>query len=259
MNSKGIEARRLSVGYQGNPLIEDVSFSIGTGQLAVLIGANGAGKSTLLRAVCGIDKPLSGSVLIDGRPIPDYSRSLLAQHLALVDTGHGGGGALTVEECVGIGRHPYSGIFGWLSPHDKAIVDECLQMVGMTPKRHRYIGTLSDGERQKTMIASALAQQTPAIVLDEPSAFLDVAGRLELMQMLHTLARSGHAVLLSTHDIGAAMPFADIILAIEPSARTLHAGPTNVIVSSGILNSIFPNSSLIFDPSKRDYTLNLKP
>ncbi len=223
--------------------------------MAVLIGANGSGKSTFLRTLAGAQPALDGQVILDGQTIGTYTRRELARHLSVVFTDRTGGGALTVSECVEIGRHPYTGPFGRLNANDRRIVADAIDAVGMTTKANRYMGTLSDGERQKAMIARALAQQTPFIILDEPTAFLDVAGRLDIIRLLRQLANNGHAVLLSTHDIAPAIAAADTLLVVNGEA--LIADSKAKIIASGALDRAFPEATLYFDAAKGDFVAKI--
>ncbi|MDE6611179.1 MAG: ABC transporter ATP-binding protein [Muribaculaceae bacterium] len=248
-----LELNGLSVGYDSKVILSDINFSLGAGNMAVLIGSNGCGKSTLMRTIAGVQPPIAGSVAIDGKKVEAYSRRELARRLAVVSTERIGGGALTAEECVAIGRYPYTGLFGRLSAEDKEIVGDSLNTVGMTDKANRYVGTLSDGERQKIMIARALAQQTGLIVLDEPTSFLDVAGRIDTMRLLRRLADRGHTILVSTHDIAPAIVQADTILAIDAGQRRIYSGSKADIIASGALDLIFAGSGLYFDKQKGDY------
>ena len=249
-----IDIHSLSVGYGKKVVLSNIDFTLPAGSMSVLIGANGSGKSTLLRTITSVAEPLAGHIELCGKPIRSYSRRALARILSVVFTERNGGGALTVEECVAIGRHPYTGPFGFLGKEDKNIIAQAIAAVGLTNKSKRYIGTLSDGERQKAMIARALAQQTSIIILDEPTAFLDVAGRLDIMQLLRKLTDKGHTIVLSTHDIAPAVALADYLLVIDPQKQTLVVGKNAEITTSGILNRAFPESGLYFDCSKGDFS-----
>ncbi len=246
-----ITAEHIDAGYSGNTVLRDVNFTLSPGSLNVLIGANGSGKSTLLRTITGAAAPLAGRILLDGKDISSYGRRELARRLAVVFTDRNGGGDLTVEECVAMGRYAYNGPFSRNSDSDKALVAKAIADVGLVDKAHRHLGTLSDGERQKAMIARALAQQTPLIILDEPSAFLDVAGRQDIMRLLRQLADSGHAVLISTHDIAPAIAAADNLMVVDPASRTLCCGSKADVIAKGALDRAFP--SLSFDASRGDF------
>ncbi len=248
-----IETRDLTVGYGGQIILTGININVEPGEMAILIGPNGSGKSTFLRTLSGTQTPIGGYIYIDGKVISLYSRRELARHLSVVLTERNGGGALTVEECAAIGRHPYTGPFGHLSTADRDIVADSLAAVGMAEKARRHIGTLSDGERQKTMIARALAQQTQVIILDEPTAFLDVAGRIDIICLLRRLADRGHAILLSTHDIAPAIARADKLMVVDPTKHRIDAGSKTSIINNGILDHAFSTSGLHFDAVKGDF------
>lgn len=252
MSQDVIECHELAVGYCGTKVLGDISFALAKGNMAVLIGANGSGKSTLLRTITGNLKAISGDILLNDKPLSSYSKRELARCLAVVSTDRSGAGALTVEECVAIGRHPHTGPLGRLSADDKRQIDTALERVGMQDKRSRYLATLSDGERQKTMIARALAQQSSLMIFDEPTSFLDVAGRIDIIRLLKELSQSGTTILLSTHDIAPAIAAADTLLIVDRSTATITVGSTEDIISSGAINRAFA-SDLHFDTSKGDF------
>lgn len=187
-----------------------------SGKLASLIGANGVGKSTLLKTLTGFLPKLEGSLLLDGKDISEFSQRALARQISIVLTQKPEVQNLTVEEIVGLGRSPYTGFFGKLHANDQQIVDESITAVGIEKLKNRMIQTLSDGERQKVMIAKALAQQTPVIFLDEPTAFLDFSSKVETFQLLQRMAHEmGKLVLLSTHDLELAVRFSDTLLQVN--------------------------------------------
>ncbi|MBD5232546.1 MAG: ABC transporter ATP-binding protein [Bacteroidales bacterium] len=251
MKNPVLKVENLNAGYRDNVVLRDASFELYSGSLVVLIGANGSGKSTLLRTVSGISAPLSGRVLLSGREVGSYSRRALARELSVVFTDRSGGGDLTVRECVSMGRYAYSGPFSRPDADDRACVAEAIAAVGLSHKADRHLGTLSDGERQKAMIARALAQQTPLIILDEPTAFLDVAGRQEIIRLLRSLADGGRTIIISTHDIAPAIAAADTILMADPAEHRLLCGPKEGMIASGVLDRAFVN--LRFDPVKGDF------
>lgn len=245
-----LKAVGLTVGYGSEPVVSDIDASLQEGGLTVLIGANGSGKSTLLRTLSGAQPPLGGEVLLEGMPVSKISATRLARLLAIVLTDRAGAGGLTVAELVAIGRHPYSGFLGSLSSDDREIIINSLEAVGLASKSHRYIGELSDGERQKAMIARALAQDTEIIILDEPTSFLDVASRFEIMSLLRNLAENyNKAVLLSSHDTAASIPLAHRIWAVENGR--LHDGNVTSLASQGILDKVFEGAE--FDLSVCDF------
>lgn len=212
-----ITLSHLSVGYKiGHAVVSDINLTLQSGKLACLIGENGVGKSTLLKTLTGFLPKLEGSLLLDGNDISEFSQRALARQISIVLTQKPDVQNLTVEEIVGLGRSPYTGFFGKLHANDQQIVDESITAVGIEKLKNRMIQTLSDGERQKVMIAKALAQQTPVIFLDEPTAFLDFSSKVETFQLLQRMAHEmGKLVLLSTHDLELAVRFSDTLLQVN--------------------------------------------
>lgn len=251
----------MAVGYgQGNKrtiLLSDLNLRLEQGSLVALLGKNGAGKSTLLRALTCDSQPINGSVEIDGKPSDEISKRDLSRLIALVATERIMGGAFTIRELVALGRQPHTGFLGRLSRHDDEVVRQSLEAVGIAHKAEQHVAQLSDGERQKAMIAKALAQETPIIVLDEPTAFLDVASRIETMKLLHLLAREQNkAVLLSSHDISQSLLLADELWVITQD-REVVTGSTEQVVMSGAMDRVFDNSSILFNNDLCDYESKL--
>ncbi len=256
-----LSAKDLTVGYRkGNstsPVISGLNLSLSRGKLVALIGANGIGKSTLLRTLVGNQPPLEGEVSISGIRIGEISRKNLSLLLGIVNTERTQAGALTVREVVSLGRQPYTGFLGILSKNDKSIVEKAIQDAGILHKASSFLAELSDGERQKVMIAKALAQCTPIIILDEPTAFLDVASRMETMLLLHNLAhKQNKAVLLSSHDLSQSMMLADELWVVTNDQKII-SGNTEDVVLSGAMDSIFASSIISFDLLQGDFCINL--
>lgn len=252
----------LAVGFcQGkkrNILISGLNLELDCGTLVALLGKNGAGKSTLLRALTADTLPMDGQVMINGKQSSTISKHELSRLVALVATGRIMGGAFTVRELVALGRQPHTGFLGRLSSRDWEVVDRCIEAVGITHKSNQHIAQLSDGERQKTMIAKALAQETPIIVLDEPTAFLDVASRIDTMKLLHKLAHEQKkAVLLSSHDISQSLLLADELWVITES-REVITGTTEQVVMSGAMDKVFGDNSIMFNGLMCDYEAQLE-
>lgn len=211
-----ITTNRLTVGYRGHRVVEDISLSLPCGRLVCLLGPNGAGKSTLLRTLCGFQPPIAGTVTISGSDITTMSAAEVARLVSVVLTDRPLTPSLTAAEMVGMGRAPYTGFWGRLSDEDRRLVSEAMQTVGIAPLATRRMGRLSDGERQKVMIAKALAQHTPVIVLDEPTAFLDYPSKVAVMKTLARLAHDeGKTILMSTHDLELAAQLGDELMEIE--------------------------------------------
>ncbi len=245
---------RLSTGYTDSrhpvTVASDVNASLRSGELTCLLGANGAGKSTLLRTLAAFQPPLKGEVHILGRRIDDYTSRELARLVSVVLTEKPDLRDMTVTELVGMGRTPYTGFFGGLDATDRARVREALDRVGITHLADRHVHTLSDGERQKVMIAKALAQQTPIVLLDEPTAFLDYPGKVDMMHLLHTLARdTGKTIFLSTHDLDLALRLADRLWLLERGGA-VHIGTPEDLALDGTLPRFFAADGMAFDASQ---------
>ena len=212
-----ISLSQLSVGYTlSHPVISDINLELRSGQLVCLIGENGIGKSTLLKTLTGFLPKLKGSLLLGDRDIESFSQRELARQVSIVLTQKPDVQNLTIEEIIGLGRSPYTGFFGRLRAEDRKVVDDAIATMGIEKLRGRMIQTLSDGERQKVMIAKALAQETSIILLDEPTAFLDFPCKAETFQSLQRMAHErDNLILLSTHDLELAVRFADSLLEVK--------------------------------------------
>ncbi len=250
----------LTVGYtlsrgEIHRVLSDVNVHLNHGEVVAFFGANGVGKSTLLRTLGGVQPPLVGTVMLSGSELEWLSEKELARKVAFVYTDRPGAGGLTVEELTSLGRYPYTGIFGLLSDDDRCIVSEAMDAVGISHKAGCMCSDLSDGERQKAMIARALAQDTPIIILDEPTAFLDVASRIEILQLLSSLAHThGKSVLLSSHDIGATITVADRLWLALPGQHTVVEGKTASLLDSPYIDLLYPGRAVRFDRTLRDFT-----
>ena len=249
-----IETSCLSIGYarkgkERNIVHDSLNLQLFAGELTSLLGLNGAGKSTLLRTICGFQPSLGGEVRINGRLLSDHSHSELSRIIGVVLTEKTNAGGITAGELVSLGRHPYTGFFGRLKTEDKQIVAESLEAVGMTNKANNYMSELSDGERQKIMIAKVLAQQCPVIILDEPTAYLDVTSRIETMSLLHHLATEQEkAILLSTHDLDLAIQMSDCLW-LQEKARPMACGTPEDLILVGAFETFFDKKGITFDPS----------
>ena len=235
-----ITLHNITLAYGDRTLVDNGSAEFAAGELTALVGRNGAGKSTLLRAITAIEPPKSGEVLLDGTNAAAMPPEAIARTISFVGTEKVRIANLRCEDIVAIGRAPYTNWIGRMQAADRRIVADALQAVGMVAFAARSIDTLSDGECQRIMIARALAQQTPTIVLDEPSAFLDIPTRFEICRLLQRLAHEeGKCILFSTHDLDAAMPVCDSVAVI--SDRTITKLPTAEIRRQGIIERLFVN------------------
>ncbi len=253
-------AEGLTVGYRSGrgaarAVLSNLNLKLQRGALVCLIGQNGAGKSTLMRTLAAVQKPLAGTVLIGAENIHQLPIKRLARLISVVLTERVPTGLLSAREIVALGRLPYTDWTGRLSADDRAVVDWALEAVGARALAARPIGELSDGERQKVMIARALAQETPLIFLDEPTAFLDLPRRAEIIALLRRLAHStGRAVLLSTHDLDLALRSADCIWLLDGSGR-LQVGAPEDLVLEGAFGRTFNSEGVAFDATSGTFKL----
>ena len=259
-----LETKRLSVGYRGakdsfNAVLQNLDLVLQPGEFACLLGPNGAGKSTLLRTLSRTQPALGGSVLLDGAGLDTYSARELARRLSVVLTDPITPGLLTASELVALGRHPHTDWSGRLTDADSAIVAWALEATGSAALAERQVTALSDGERQRVMIARALAQQPRLMLLDEPTAFLDVQRRVEITGLLRRLAReTGLAVLLSTHDLELALRTADTVWLVTDD-HALRAGAPEDLALAGAFDTVFRSPDVRFDPELGAFRLRQPP
>ena len=280
MNNETIQLRNLSIGYQtrhGVKMVaEGISGSILSGQLTCLLGPNGVGKSTLLRTLSAFQPKTGGEVLFRGvrseesgvrnddqevREISTLSDKELSRMIGVVLTEKPDVRNMTVRELVSLGRSPYTGFWGRYSKDDLCVVDESIALVGIEALSLRMVHTLSDGERQKVMIAKALAQQTPVIFLDEPTAFLDYPSKVEMLQLLRRISREAEkTIFLSTHDVELALQLADTIWLMTKSRGVrseeggVKIGSPKELAESGDLSRFIERKDIVFDKE----TLSIK-
>jgi iron complex transport system ATP-binding protein len=247
-----LSTANLSIGYKharqpDHVVAPDVSVSLHPGELVCLLGPNGVGKSTLLRTLAAMQPALDGHVILLGDRVDRLSSRELARRLSVVLTGHINVGALSVYELVALGRYPHTNWTGRLSDHDEAIIRWAIERVGAKGLAARKVSELSDGQRQKILIARALAQEPAVMVLDEPTAFLDVPHRVHVMRILREIASStGRAVLLSTHDLDLALRNADRVWLMS-GLRPLQVGAPEDLILSGAFQQAFSGEGIEFD------------
>ena len=246
-----IQGKDLSIGYRTGKkekiVHQHLNFQLHAGELTCLLGANGAGKSTLLRTLSASQPSLKGELLILDKTVSAYTEKERSRTIGVVLTDKTFTGGLSVYELVALGRQPHTGFFGRLTKEDRRIVEEAMENVGIAHKARNYTAELSDGERQKVMIAKALVQECPLILLDEPTAFLDVVSRIEIMHLLHRLAvEQNKAILLSTHDIEQALVLSDKLWLLT-KGEGLQYGVTEDIILSHRMDSLFPHKDIRFD------------
>lgn len=246
-----ISIEELSTGYQGKKqtyvVAHRITANLYRGELTCLLGANGAGKSTLLHTLSGFQPKIEGRICIEGKPIENYTPAAMARVVSVVLTEKNDLRNMSVEELVAMGRAPYTGFWGVLTAADRAVVHQAIQWVGMADFAQRMVHTLSDGERQKVMIAKALAQETPIIFLDEPTAFLDYPSKVEMMQLLHRLSREMQkTIFMSTHDLELALQIADKVWMID-KVQGVSIGTPEDLSLNGTLSRFFARKGVLFD------------
>lgn len=233
-----IRLENISLGYGSRRLLEGVSAHFEAGRLTALVGRNGAGKSTLLRALAGLEQLQAGSITVGGTDIQQLDGAEAARQVAFVATDKVRIANLPCEDLVALGRAPYTNWIGRLQSIDREIVADALAKVGMSDFAHKTMDRMSDGECQRVMIARALAQQTPVILLDEPTAFLDMPNRYELCRLLQRLAHDEQkAIIFSTHELDIATKMCDSIALID-TPKLLHQ-PVAEMVESGAIERLF--------------------
>jgi iron complex transport system ATP-binding protein len=202
-----LQAQKLNIGYGDNKIIfPDISFVAGEGEMIALLGVNGIGKSTLLRTISGLQKSVSGNILIAEKPLENMTVQERAKHISIVLTERIFVDNISVREFIALGRMPYTNWLGKLSEEDTAELEKVIAIMKIEKLQHKLFNQISDGEKQKVLIARALCQQTPVIILDEPTAFLDFRNKKEILELLAAIARDmKKTVILSTHDIEAVL------------------------------------------------------
>ncbi len=245
-----VKLQNLSIGYitKGHRHIvaQGLNASICCGELTCLLGRNGIGKSTLLRTLSAFQPKLDGKIWLQDRDMESLDDKTLSHIIGIVLTEKLDIRNMSVEELVGMGRAPYTDFWGRLREEDRHIVAESIRLVGIEALLQRMVQTLSDGERQKVMIAKALAQQTPIIYLDEPTAFLDFPSKVEVMQLLHRLAvEEQKTIFLSTHDVDLALQLADCLWLME--ADQLHVGSPRELSAQGVLSRFINRDGITFN------------
>lgn len=255
-----IITKNLTTGYpvKGGQVVvsEGINETLYSGELTCLLGPNGAGKSTILKTLSAFIPPLGGDIEIEGKLLSEYKDSELAKVIGVVLTDRINLNNMSVEDLVGMGRSPYTGFWGNLSGHDKEIVDESISLVKIDNLRGRMVHTLSDGERQKVMIAKALAQETPVIFLDEPTAFLDYPSKVEILQLLQRLSRMKEkTVFLSTHDLEIALQIADKVWLVDKKLGIVTGSPEELSLN-GDIGRFFDRKGVIYEPATRRFKIS---
>jgi iron complex transport system ATP-binding protein len=251
----------LAAGYGSRgkkicPVAGPLDLEIQAGQLICLLGPNGSGKSTLLRTLAGLQPALGGVIEIDGEKAARLKPAQLARKISLVLTDPIRHSNLNVWSLVALGRYPYSDWLGILNDADKAVVSWAIEAAGIAPLSDRKVATLSDGESQKVMLARALAQDTPLMMLDEPTAHLDLPSRIQLMQLLHQLVRrTNKGILISTHELDLALQVADEVWLLQTGGQLSKGAPEDLVLN-GIFEAVFDKEGILFDKTTGTFNMH---
>ena len=257
-----LKAENINIGYMKGGKVqklvhENISFELNKGEIISLIGPNGVGKSTLLRSISGTQNIIKGKISLNGNDIHKIKHHEISKQISLVLTERGFAESLKVHEVVALGRYPYTGFFGRLTNTDQEIIDKAIIDCGILEIRDSFFSDLSDGERQKTMIAKALTQEADLIILDEPTSFLDIISRIEIIELLRRLAKEHNkTILLSTHDLEQALTSSDKLMLLSKT-EGLKIGIPEDFIFNGELNKLFSRNNISFDAKNGNFTLLL--
>lgn len=245
----------LSIGYPRKALATGLCLTLYSGELTCLLGPNGVGKSTLINTLAGYLPPLSGEVLLGGVPLSRCNAQYMARTVSVVLTDRIQAENMTVFDLVAMGRSPYTGFWGSLTATDRRVVRDSLDMVGMLDFSQRQFSSLSDGEKQKVLIAKAFAQDTKVIILDEPTAFLDYPSKVRTLLLLSRLAHStGKAVLLSTHDMEQSLALADSLWLMSPQ-HGVQTGSVSSLRENGAISACFDCEEMRYDSATNTFEI----
>lgn len=252
-----LQLNHLTTGYGKLAITPDINATLVPGELTSLLGPNGVGKSTLLRTLSTFLPPLQGEIVLQGTSLKNLSASQLSRLIGVVLTERPDVQNMNVRDMVGMGRSPYTGFWGRLTAEDEQYVTEAVKLTGITALEKRMFSTLSDGERQKVMIAKVLAQQTPVILLDEPTAFLDFPCKVETLRLLRRLAHEMQKIIfLSTHDVELALQLSDRLWIMH--AGEVVIGKPAELSENGVLSRFIQTDGIRFDPSLMSYRITEK-
>ncbi|MEM6703462.1 MAG: ABC transporter ATP-binding protein [Acidobacteriota bacterium] len=244
----------LESGYAEQVVVRSASVDVGAGAFVCIVGRNGAGKSTLMRTISGMQPSVGGDSLLEGRSVSAMSAHERAQAIAVVTTERVSSPGLLASDVVALGRQPYTKWHGQLTEGDREAVREAMRKSRSLQFSARPFNSLSDGERQRVMIARALAQSAKLMVLDELTAFLDLPGRVEMMALLRRHAeKTGKTVLLSSHDLELSLELAGEIWIVH-EGQLVHGAP-ETLIRDGSVQRVFDNEDVSYDPSQRRFTL----
>ena len=247
-SSLSITADKLTLGYAGKVVAQDLSLTIPSGHFTAIIGPNGCGKSTLLKTLCRILKPLQGEILLDGQAIQRYPAKALAQRIGLLPQTASAPEGISVSELVSRGRYPYQSWLKQWSDTDQQAIEQAIRLTGLTELIDRVVDELSGGQRKRVWIAMVLAQQTPFILLDEPTTYLDITHQIELLELFSALHQQGRTFVAVLHDINQACRYATHLIAMR-DGRIVAEGVPSQIVTPELMKTVFDlDCDVIADP-----------
>jgi iron complex transport system ATP-binding protein len=260
-NEAHIKLHNLSVGYETGrnkrTVIPNINLEASRGSLIALVGANGSGKSTLLRTLAGLQQQIDGKITIGSKELLNYNRHELAEKLSFVGTHYDMHAMMRVHQVVSYGRYPYTNILGQLQQKDKLIITKAMHDTGIFHLRDAFISEISDGEKQRVLIARSLAQDTDIILLDEPTAFLDVKNKFEILHLLGKLAHEKRKIILfSSHDLQIVLGTVDLLWFIDHK-KILQGLPEEMVLKNTI-NELFRHSEVYFDAENNEFKIQRK-
>ena len=242
-----LKTEELSVGYGAHTVVAEIAMQAEPGKILCLIGPNGAGKSTLLRTLVRELPPTGGAVILNGMDLSEYREQELAKLRAAVFTGRPEPELMSCEDVVATGRYPYTGRLGILNEEDRKVVQSCMELVGVLPFREQDFSRISDGQRQRVLLARALCQEPKLLILDEPTSFLDLRHKLDFLQLLRDLVREKQlAVVMSMHELELAQRFSDTLLCIR-NGRIDRAGTPEEVFTAGYIETLYDMDQGCYD------------
>lgn len=258
MKEKFIEIKNLSIGYkskkQETVVAQGVSFNLLQGELTAIVGVNGIGKSTLLRTIGSVQKKLAGNILIEGEELSTFTTQILATKISLVLTEALSTKNLTVQELIALGRQPYTNWLGTLTQKDKEKTTEAIALVNIQDLQHKYCYELSDGQLQRVLIARALAQDTPLMLLDEPTTHLDLYHKVQLLKLLKDIAhKTQKTILFTTHEIEVAIQLCDKMLILTQNNSVF--GQPCELIEGQYFEKLFPADMIQFDGTSGSFKI----
>ncbi|MEH7450916.1 ABC transporter ATP-binding protein [Gottfriedia acidiceleris] len=236
----------ITIKYDNRVISRNLSVKIPDGSFTVIVGPNGCGKSTLLRTLSNLLKPSEGQILLDGKAITSYKSKEVARKLGLLPQSSTAPDGITVANLIAHGRYPYQSLIRQWSDEDEAAVMSAMELTNTSDLSHRYVDELSGGQRQRVWVAMVLAQQTPMLLLDEPTTYLDIAHQIELLELFKDLNHQGNTLVAVLHDLNHAARYADNIIAMK-DGQVIAQGDPREIITAKLVEEVFGLKCIIID------------